>query len=87
MLCEVDDYFVASNSDPHVCRARVGHGQRDELAHHEVQIEGRKVRSKLPNDEFEQIESFEVDFRIFLLEQLSEQDLQGLDHLFSLGRR
>ena len=45
------------------------------------------MRSKLPNDEFEQIESFEVDFRIFLLEQLSEQDLQGLNHLFGLGRR
>ena len=58
MLCEENNDFVTGYADAHVCAACIGNCQRDELAHHQMEVEGRKVRSKSADDEFQQNKGF-----------------------------
>ena len=79
VLCEEDDDFIAGDSNSHICTAGVRHSKRDELAHHQVQVQGRHVCSERSHNEFEQIKSLEVHIGILIFKELAKQDLHGLN--------
>ncbi len=58
MFSEEDDDFVTRNSYSHVGTAGIRDCERDELAHHQVQVKGWQMRGKWAYYKFEQVQSF-----------------------------
>ena len=87
VLSEEYDDLIAGNSNSHICTAGVRYSQRDELTHHQVQVQSRHVRSKRSYNEFEQVKSLEVHICVLVLEQLTKQDLHGLNLVSGCRRR
>ena len=84
VLGKVNDYFVTGDVDSHVATNGVLHNNGDERAKHQVQVKGGQVRCQRANDKLKQVERFQVDIRVIVLQKLPHQQGQWLKQLLSI---
>jgi hypothetical protein len=68
MLSKEDNDFVTGHLYPHIAaRGRVLHNNSNERAHHQMEVQGRKVWCEASYYELEEVQCLKIDFWILIL--------------------